>query len=65
MHRETHIDEGDVDIMRVLRILKKNNFGGIIIPDHAPQLACDAPWHAGMAFASGYLSACLKAVSRE
>jgi len=64
MNQETHMDEGDVDVMRVLRILKKNSFGGII-PDHAPQLACDAAWHAGMAFASGYLSACLKAVSRE
>jgi mannonate dehydratase len=61
-YQETHIDEGDVDILRVLRILKKNNFTGIIIPDHAPQLTCDAPWHAGMAFASGYLNACLKAV---
>lgn len=59
-YKETHIDEGDIDVLRVLRILKANNFEGIIIPDHAPQLTCDAPWHAGMAFAAGYLSACLK-----
>lgn len=61
-YRETHIDEGDVDVLRIFRILKKNNFAGMIIPDHAPQLACDAPWHSGMAFAMGYLRACLKAV---
>ncbi|MCU1292487.1 MAG: Mannonate dehydratase [Bryobacterales bacterium] len=61
-YRETHIDEGDVDILRIFHILKKNNFGGMIIPDHAPQLTCDAPWHSGMAFAMGYLRACFKAV---
>lgn len=61
-YKEAHIDEGDVDALRIFRILKKNNFEGMIIPDHAPQLACDAPWHSGMAFAMGYLRACLKAV---
>jgi mannonate dehydratase len=61
-YKETHIDDGDVDVLRVLRILKKNDFSGIIIPDHAPQLTCDAPWHSGMAFAMGYLRACLKAI---
>ena len=60
-YRETFIDDGDVDILRVLRILKKNDFDGVIIPDHAPQMACAAPWHAGMAYALGYLQAALKA----
>jgi mannonate dehydratase len=64
-YKETHIDEGDLDVLRVLRILKKNNFDGVIIPDHAPQLTCDAPWHAGMAFAMGYLRASLQTVERE
>jgi mannonate dehydratase len=26
-----------------------------MIPDHTPQMSCDAPWHAGMAFAMGYM----------
>ncbi|MGI9074039.1 MAG: mannonate dehydratase [Bryobacteraceae bacterium] len=60
-YKETHIDDGDLDVLRVIRILKKNGFSGMIIPDHAPQLTCDAPWHAGMAFAMGYLRACMKA----
>jgi mannonate dehydratase len=58
-YQETFIDEGDVDIRRVLRILKQNGFEGVIIPDHAPQMSCAAPWHAGMAFALGYLRAAL------
>jgi mannonate dehydratase len=59
-YKETFIDEGDVDVVRVLQILKRNNFDGVIIPDHAPQLACAAPWHAGMAYALGYLRAALQ-----
>ncbi len=64
-YKETHIDEGDLDVLRVFRILQQNHFEGIIIPDHAPQLTCDAPWHAGMAFAMGYLRACLQTVESE
>ncbi len=61
-YREAFIDDGDVDIMRVLRILKKNQFEGVLIPDHTPQMACAAPWHAGMAFALGYMRAALMAL---
>lgn len=61
-YKETFIDEGDVDVLEVLRILKRNGFAGVIIPDHAPQMSCAAPWHAGMAYALGYLQAALKAV---
>lgn len=56
-YKETFIDDGEVDVLRVLSILSKNQFDGVIIPDHAPQMSCAAPWHAGMAFAMGYLRA--------
>ena len=52
-------------MLRVLRILKNNNFTGVIIPDHAPQMSCAAPWHAGMAYALGFLCAGLKTLERE
>ena len=61
-YKETFIDDGEVDVLRVLRILKKNNFTGVIIPDHAPQMSCAAPWHAGMAYALGFLQAGLKSL---
>jgi mannonate dehydratase len=60
-YKETFIDDGDVDVLRVLRILKQNGFQGVIIPDHAPQMACAAPWQAGMAYALGFLRAGLQA----
>jgi mannonate dehydratase len=61
-YRETFIDDGEVDILRVLRTLHCSGFDGVIIPDHAPQMTCAAPWHAGMAFALGYLKALLAVV---
>lgn len=61
-YKETFIDEGDSDLLRIVRILKRNRFDGVLIPDHAPQMSCDAPWHAGMAFSMGYMQAVLRAV---
>jgi len=64
-YRETFIDDGDVDMLRVLGILHRNGFRGVIIPDHTPQLNCSAPWHAGMVFALGYMRAALQSMERE
>lgn len=62
---EVFIDEGDIDMVRVLRILQRQGFDGVLIPDHTPSLECDAPWHAGMAFALGYLRGALEIVAGE
>jgi mannonate dehydratase len=59
-YRETFIDDGEVDMRRVLGILKRNGFEGVIIPDHTPQPTCAAPWHAGMAHALGWMAATLQ-----
>jgi mannonate dehydratase len=56
-YRETFIDEGDVDMMRILTILHRNGFDGVLIPDHTPQMTCSAPWHAGMAHTLGFMLA--------
>jgi mannonate dehydratase len=34
----------------------------VLIPDHTPQMTCRAPWHAGMAYAMGYLRAALRMI---
>jgi len=61
-YREVFVDEGDVDMLRALRVLVDNNFDGVIIPDHTPQMSCGAPWHAGMAHAIGYIRAGIQAI---
>jgi mannonate dehydratase len=64
-YRETFVDDGDIDMFHILRILKRNNFDGVIVPDHTPQMSCAAPWHAGMAYALGYMKAAMKVIERE
>ena len=61
-YKETFIDDGEVDVLRVLAILHRNKFEGVNIPDHATQMSCAAPWHAGMAFAMGFIQAGLKSL---
>jgi mannonate dehydratase len=60
-YHEVFVDEGDVDMLRVIRILHDNGYDGVLIPDHTPQMTCAAPWHAGMAFALGYMRAAIQA----
>ncbi|MDR3373991.1 MAG: mannonate dehydratase [Ancalomicrobiaceae bacterium] len=54
---ETFVDDGDIDMAEIVRILRDENYQGVVIPDHTPELACAATWHAGMAFALGYMRA--------
>ena len=61
---ETFIDEGDIDMRRIFEILHRNGFDGVIIPDHAPQMTCAAPWHAGMAHSMGYMKALIDTVAK-
>lgn len=60
-YQESFIDEGDIDMLHVIDILIREKFEGVLIPDHAPQMTCGAPWHAGMAFACGWMKAALQA----
>ena len=46
-YSEVFIDEGDVDMLRLLRILEQTGFDGVVIPDHAPQMTCSAPLACG------------------
>lgn len=64
-YKETFVDDGDIDMLRILRILKKHEFQGVLIPDHTPHMHCDAPWYAGMAYAMGYMKGLIDAVHKE
>ena len=45
--------------------LRGNGYDGVFIPDHTPQMTCAAPWHAGMAYALGYMRAAMEAAERS
>ncbi|HEU4642208.1 MAG TPA: mannonate dehydratase [Gemmatimonadaceae bacterium] len=61
LYQEVFVDEGDLDMLRVVRTLKSVGYDGVLIPDHTPEMSCDAPWHAGMAYALGYMKAAIQA----
>ncbi len=62
---EVFLDEGDVDMVKALKIYKRNGYDGVMIPDHTPQMECAASWHAGMAFALGYMRGILRTLEAE
>jgi len=65
-YHEVFVDEGDIDMPRALRTLKRAGYQGVLIPDHTPQMTCPAGcpagWHAGMAYALGYMRAALQMI---
>ncbi len=56
-YHESFVDDGDVDMARIVRILHDEGFDGVLVPDHVPDLSCPAPWHAGHAYTVGYMKA--------
>lgn len=54
---ETFVDDGDVDMAEIVRVLHEEGFDGVLVPDHVPDLDCTAPWHAGHAYTVGYMKA--------
>ena len=61
-YHEVFVDEGDVDMIKALRIYHRNGYDSVMIPDHTPQMSCPGPWHAGMAYALGYMRAAIRLV---
>ena len=62
---ETFVDDGDVDMRRIVGILHEEGFDGVLVPDHVPELDCPAPWHAGHAYTVGYMKALIAAAEAD
>jgi mannonate dehydratase len=63
--RETFIDNGDVDMLKAMRVYKEVGYDGMMMPDHVPSVDGDANQFQGFAFAFGYIKALIAAVSAE
>ena len=63
-YQEVFVDEGDLDMLDAIQALRDVGYDGVIIPDHTPEMTCGAPWHAGMAYALGYMKAALQMAER-
>jgi mannonate dehydratase len=60
--QETFPDNGDVNMLRALRVYKEVGYDGMLMPDHAPQIEGDEGQKQAFAFAYGYIRALLQAV---
>jgi mannonate dehydratase len=63
--QETFPDDGDVDMLRALRVYKEVGYEGMIMPDHVPQIAGDAGGAQAFAYAFGYIQALIQVVENE
>jgi mannonate dehydratase len=60
--QETFIDDGDVDMLKAMRVYKEIGYDGMMMPDHVPRMDGDANEAQGFAFALGYIKALIAAV---
>jgi mannonate dehydratase len=63
--RETFIDDGDVDMLRAMRVYREVGYDGMMMPDHVPSIEGDVERLQGFAFAFGYIKALIAAVAAE
>ena len=63
--RETFIDDGDVDMLKAMRVYRDVGYDGMMMPDHVPTVEGDANRLQGFAFAFGYIKALIAAVAAE
>ena len=62
---EVFPDEGDIDMLKALRILKEVGYRYMIMPDHVPGISGAEPQQVGFAYTYGYIHALLQAVNEE
>jgi mannonate dehydratase len=60
--QETFIDDGDVDMLKALRVYREVGFDGMLMPDHVPSIQGDTRGVQAFAFTFGYIKALLAAL---
>lgn len=63
--QETFIDDGDVDMLKAMRVYKEVGYDGMIMPDHVPRISEDPRGLQAFAYTFGYIKALIAAVSAE
>ena len=62
---EVFPDEGDVAMLKALRVYKEVGYEYMIMPDHVPKISGPEPHQVGFAFTYGYIHALLQAVNEK
>ena len=63
--KETFIDDGDVDMLRAMRVYKEVGYDGMMMPDHVPKISADPNGSQAFAYTFGYIKALIAAVDSE
>ena len=63
--QETFIDDGDVDMLKAMRVYKEVGVDGMMMPDHVPTIAGDVRGAQAFAYTFGYIKALIAAVAAE
>lgn len=63
--QEVYPDEGDIDMPRVMRVLREVGYSGMVMPDHVPTHPGDRDGRQALAFAFGYIIALIQAAYAE
>ena len=60
---EVFPDEGDIDMMKALKVYKEVGYEYMIMPDHVPKMSGPAAREVGFAYAYGYIHAAMQVVN--
>ena len=63
--QETFIDDGDVDMLRALRVFRDVGYDGMLMPDHVPRIPGDNGGQQAFAYSFGYIKALIAAINAE
>lgn len=63
--QEVWPDNGDMDFLQVMRVLRDVGYSGMVMPDHIPNHPDPGSEREGHAFAFGYIKALIQTVSSE
>ena len=58
-------DDGDVDMLKAMRVYKEIGYDGMMMPDHVPHIAGDTTSIAAFAYSFGYIKALIATVASE
>lgn len=62
---ETFIDDGEVDMLKAMRVYKEVGYDGMMMPDHVPKINGDVKSLRAFAYTFGYIKALIAAVASE
>lgn len=63
--QETFPDDGDIDMIRAMRVYKEVGYDGMIMPDHVPSIPGDTGGRQAFAYAFGYINALIQMVQNS